>query len=53
MSNTVGSAVLVNEEGGEKLGVCCDVGTAMGALLTGGCCFFLSESYCAREKDGK
>lgn len=44
----VGCAVLVSEEGGEKLCVCCELGTATGVLLTGGCCFFLSES-CRNE----
>lgn len=43
---TVGCAVLVTDTGGLKLCVdCCGLGTDTGVLLTGGCCFFLNESW--------
>lgn len=43
---TVGCAVLVTDTGGLKLcDCCCGLGTDTGVLLTGGCCFFLNESY--------
>lgn len=42
---TVGCAVWVTDAGELKFWVCCcGLETATGVLLTGGCCFFLSES---------
>lgn len=42
---TVGCAVLVTAAmAGLNVGLGCGLGTETGVLLTGGCCFFLSES---------
>lgn len=41
---TVGCAVLVIAMAGLNVGLGCGLGTETGVLLTGGCCFFLSES---------
>jgi len=45
----VGCAVLVIAMAGLNVGLGCGLGTETGVLLTGGCCFFLSES-CGKKK---
>lgn len=46
---TVGCAVWVVAMTGLNVGLGCGLGTDTGVLLTGGCCFFLSESYKNRD----
>lgn len=49
---TVGCAVLVvGTMAGLNVGLGCGLGTETGVLLTGGCCFFLSESCLHRERE--
>lgn len=49
---TVGCAVLVTAAmAGLNVGLGCGLGTETGVLLTGGCCFFLSESCVGYEEE--